>query len=344
MQPPRTTQQMAVVQSSGPLDPELETTSISADEGEEELDSDPETSLSHEPCSPMLRLLSLISDIHSTLGTVNNGPWARSSKDVQGLNGYPIGRVLNLSQRLEGVVQDTSWAGFMTGTGTAPHASGSRAFSHYSAKNMVLENFGGPAHLPSPEQKMDCSESEGADESMSLTTVLLVLTCYVSLAKLHAVVFTHLETHVSMPQKIPSPTETTSAQTSPWLRFEQLPSADELYSRCHNAVRILLDAFNSVERAMRLPHSVCVLGPGTQMLSSSSRREPPAPGLSRSPDHRAIGTPDSSPLECFQMEVIPALLKQGASLDGRSVEEGFGGLFAKVRSLKKVVHDRLNLE
>lgn len=341
MQSPRTTQQMTGLQPSGPSDAGLGNTSISTDEGEDELDSDPVISLRDEHSSPMLRLLSLISDIHSTLGRVNNGPWARSCKDSQSLNGYPIGRVLHLSQRLESVVQDTTWVRFMSGT-TGAVPSGSKC-SHNSTKATSFENFGGSAHLQSPEQAMDSSESEVADESMSLTTVLLVLTCYVSLAKLHAFVFTHLETHVSVPQKTPSLMDMTSPQTSEQLRFEHLPSADELYSRCHNAIRILLDAFSCVERAMGLPHPLCVLGTGARIPSAGHRRGPPAPGFSRSPDS-SIETPFFSSLECFQMDVIPALLKQEASLDGRSVQEGFGGLLAKVRSLQRVVHDRLNLE
>jgi len=156
------------------------------------------------------QLLALLSEMQQRLKMLKEGPWQFGS--IRGLDDYPIGTVLHLSQQFSVIV--------------GPFLS---------------EPFNENTSTPS-------SSSDGT--AVDALATLLVLSGYMSLMRIYSIVLGHFQTHLSqMPSHGQS---LASSTTSPTLQLGELPCANTAHGlgRIHTALCMLQDSLNGVEGQM----------------------------------------------------------------------------------------------
>ncbi len=170
-------------------------------------------------CNTMMQqLLALMSDLQQRQKALEEGPWQHNSN--RGLDDYPLGTVLHLSERFSTIVHP-----FLASKGQAgseiPRSSGRAGAGQISA--------------------------------VSTPTALLILSGYVSLRRIYSIVLGHFQDHLS---QLPTSTMATdeirslvSRPTSLSLQLGELPYAGPNMGlgRTHTAVCMLLDTLQSVE-------------------------------------------------------------------------------------------------
>ncbi|EFR01674.1 hypothetical protein MGYG_04677 [Nannizzia gypsea CBS 118893] len=172
----------------------------------------------------IVRLSALVIDINDTVETLQGGQWA-SLEDISRLEEYPIGSVLQLSQQLTLILEDTA------------HAP--------------------PAEVPKRSAEKPISESENqivSESENNMPTQLLILSCYSALTNLYTIVLTHFEAHIrTLPENTRLPL--TAPIQSRELRLGELPSTDDTWSKICTAVRLLLATLQYIEHSLGIPNS-----------------------------------------------------------------------------------------
>lgn len=158
------------------------------------------------------QLLALLSEMQQRLKMLKEGPWQFGS--ICGLDDYPIGTVLHLSQQFSVIVDP-----FLRG---------------------VSESFNENTSTP--------SSSDGT--AVDGLATLLVLSGYMSLMRIYSIVLGHFQTHLS---QMPSHGQSlASSTTSPTMQLGELPCANTAHGlgRIHTALCMLQDSLNGVEGQM----------------------------------------------------------------------------------------------
>ena len=295
------------------------------------------------------RLSALIMEVYETCGMLKDSPWAHMN-NLTGINDYPIGRILHLSQEfidiLRRMAQSTRMrSGPEPGSVAVPNHLGKHSFtSHLSPHGLMSpisigSGIGRPADISEaglPSQTASTARPSQSTVERGLVdapAMLLVLSCFISLTKLYGIVFTHFESHLS---GLPS----TSLSSTPvdigliqsrGLQLGELPLLDETYSKTFTGVRILLDTFQCVEDVIGLPSSISIIR-GSALQCTEEDMPVPRNELK-----------DTSPWTTLQGELTLAVLKHDALVGGNSVQEGFYDLSVKIQSLKRILRDKMFL-
>jgi hypothetical protein len=171
------------------------------------------------------------------------------------------------------------------------------------------------------------STSSSITTSTDMPTMLLVLSCYISLTKLYSLVFAHFESHLSqLPEAPPPHCSQTVGLTHGWgLQLGELPSADETCTKVCTAVQMLLDAFQSVEDIVGLPRSLSAV---RQRTNGGDGVEPDA---------------DVNRASLWTVFLAQSVFKLDASGTRGDEHEEIGRLPMKVRSLKALIRAKMNL-
>jgi hypothetical protein len=182
---------------------------------------------------PGQRLVTLISKMQQCLQILEHGPWQNDS--TNNLDDYPIGTVLHLSQEFGSIASPVLSRGCIVGTITPRN--------YISATEKHTD---GEAHTTKPKD---------IDGESDTATTLLVLSGYMSLARIYSIVLGHFQTHLS---SVPSNSNMNhssgvhSASTNPTLQLGELPctSAAPVLGKIHTALRMLLAALHGVEEKL----------------------------------------------------------------------------------------------
>ncbi|OTA57458.1 hypothetical protein K449DRAFT_424837 [Hypoxylon sp. EC38] len=159
------------------------------------------------------QLLALLSDTQQRVKMLKEVRWQFGS--TRGLDDYPIGPVLHLSQRFSVII--------------GPFLS--------STSDSLNESTG---------HSSSCSGGVAVD---ALTT-LLIVSGHVSLMRMYSIVLGHFQMHLS---QMPNRQTLASSAMSPTLQLGELPYANTAQGvgRIHTALCMLQDSLNSVEGQMR---------------------------------------------------------------------------------------------
>lgn len=212
------------------------------------------------PAHAVKDLSGLVTDIHKTINLLATSGQCAAGQD---LGRYPVGQVLTLAQRLVGIVRDLLSArpGQCQASGAIPAASSTAEpeppLSFTSAlATSPLETRGDQGFLsrgispsstaprgPSRSQSVATSPPPCGPDAATLPVMLLVLSCYVSLAKLYAAVFVQMQDFVPRSSAVP--------HGLLQLGGLGLPTGDEAAcSRLYVVVQMMLDEFQAVEDAL----------------------------------------------------------------------------------------------
>ncbi|KAI1414157.1 hypothetical protein F5Y13DRAFT_159918 [Hypoxylon sp. FL1857] len=160
------------------------------------------------------QLLTLLSEMQQRVKMLKEVPWQFGS--VRGLDDYPIGTVLHLSQRFSVIIGP-----FLRSTSESVNQSTSSS----------------------------SSVSDGV--AVDALTTLLVVSGHISLMRMYSIVLGHFQAHLSqMPNHYPT---LASDTMSPTLQLGELPCANTAQglSRIHTALCMLQDSLSGVEGQMR---------------------------------------------------------------------------------------------
>ncbi|EJT73701.1 hypothetical protein GGTG_07557 [Gaeumannomyces tritici R3-111a-1] len=215
-------------------------------------------------------LSGLVSDIHST---TNNLQLAVAA-NAQDLDRYPVGQVLTLARRLEHIRASA----LLPGLGRVPATRRSNhrhddddvflllPFPPPPPPPPVVRDDGSDAVVPAPLPAAAAAAAAADTPASSLPVMLLVLSCYVSLAKLYATVFAQMQGFVP-PRGGGSSSSNAIAITHHHRRLPPPAGGDDdaACSRLYVAVQMLLDEFQAVEDAL-----LCACGGGDDEAERST--------------------------------------------------------------------------
>lgn len=302
------------------------------------------------------RLSALVAEIYETCGMLKDSPWANMSNPA-GMNDYPIGRILHLSQEFTNILQRMAWSttGMSSNSeldpASPPEYVDPQISSSYTSiygletpistrstigpsAGMLGAGLQGQAALASKQSPLPVGCGGGG--LIDAPVMLLMLSCFISLTKLYGIVFAHFESHLGgLP---PASLSTGSAADiglvrSRGLQLGELPLLDETYSKTYTGVRMLLDAFQSAEDVIGLPNSLSIIRGSAYQCTEAD--------LS-APRNELKGA--TSPWTTFQGELALAMLKHDALIGGgSSVQEGFHDLAMKIQSLKRMLREKMDL-
>lgn len=279
------------------------------------------------------QLSCLIPATYETLRVLEDGSWT-ANNSPESLEDYPIGKVLHLSQNFSDILREMS----LTGAGQE------NASDWQMQLDPALQEHSptGPAYK-SPANTPPSFLSASGRPDIDTTTVLLVLSGYISLVKLHVVVFTHIEAHISTKIKqgprsmVKMATDRAQDEN---LQFGELPFAEKVSAQAFTAVRMLLEKFRMVEEGIGLPNELCVTSQGNH--STNDMRHAAFQGIGGC--GRCGKRESTSPSSCSHVSLISAVLMHDALLDGGNAQEGFPILLSKIQTLKGLLRQNLGLE
>ncbi|KAL8340988.1 hypothetical protein RB601_006879 [Gaeumannomyces tritici] len=230
-------------------------------------------------------LSGLVSDIHST---TNNLQLAVAA-NAQDLDRYPVGQVLTLARRLVSTVRDILSAGqqgrstseprrFSPASDASPRhgeaitdtmmmtSSSSSPSRHRRRRPQSCVTMAATPSSPPPLPAAAAAAAAADTPASSLPVMLLVLSCYVSLAKLYATVFAQMQGFVP-PRGGGSSSSNAIAITHHHRRLPPPAGGDDdaACSRLYVAVQMLLDEFQAVEDAL-----LCACGGGDDEAERST--------------------------------------------------------------------------
>ncbi|KAI1120674.1 hypothetical protein F5Y10DRAFT_289479 [Nemania abortiva] len=297
------------------------------------------------------RLANLIAEIADTRLTLEDSlPSHRS--EVSGLNDYPIGRVLHLSQQFINILssgtpeirntqplfaqgpalssaypetQDPS--SYYTQLRTTHIASGDPSDAQADSFSSLLstQSLNNNPSLQEPLKIQECVDT---------STMLIVLSCYVSLVKLYGIVFTHFEAYLnslSTAETAPGPVES-DLTCNRQLQLGELPTGDEACRKIIAATRILLSMLASIEDRLGVPDDLTAL------------REPGDKSQGKLSHGIGLNTwKDRPPWTTSQRELMLVILRQDSEIRQGKAEGGFLDVLTKFQSLKKVLRERMDL-
>jgi hypothetical protein len=182
---------------------------------------------------PAERLVTLIAEMQQCLQILEHGPWQNDC--TNNLNDYPIGTVLHLSQEFSTIASPVLSKGCSVAT--------IRPQGYASA----IEN--------SKDREEPINKSNDIDGRSDTMTTLLVLSGYMSLARIYSIVLRQFQANLS---SVPSKSNTDNASgmhhadTNPTLQLGELPctSAAPVLGKIHTALRMLLVALHGVEEKL----------------------------------------------------------------------------------------------
>ncbi|RYP13451.1 hypothetical protein DL767_010731 [Monosporascus sp. MG133] len=178
-------------------------------------------------------LLSLASDLHTRLETLENRP-RQQGETPQALDGYPIGSILHLSQEFTNIASALRKIRSVDETGQIAWMLSSD-----------LTQFGG-----------DCTATGTSSPCVDTSTALILLSCYVTLTQICTIVLGHFQAHLSSQSAARITAIPTSAKLGPQVCLGELPTTDAPHSRIHMAVCILLESLSQAEDALGLPPQI----------------------------------------------------------------------------------------
>ncbi|RYP01510.1 hypothetical protein DL765_010856 [Monosporascus sp. GIB2] len=294
------------------------------------------------------RLSALISEIYETCLTLRESPWANLNNPL-GMNDYPIGRVLHPSQEFINILQKIA----LKGQNSAPELDPTSSwdcfeqpgnYSYNSINGLTTQSSIGSTigYIADAEARLqdlaehapNSSHPSGAEGIMEAPTMLLVLSCLVSLTKLYGIAFTHFERYLSWLPPAPSPSGSADIGLirTRGLQLGELRLLDNTYSKTYTGVRMLLDTFKAAEDVIGLLSPLGGIGVSAQQRAGA---EGPAPS-------NELKGP--SPWMAFQGELTQAVLEHDALIGGSSVQERFHALSMKIQSLKRVLRESMDLD
>lgn len=230
---------------------------------------------------PGERLITLIAKMQHCLQILEHGPWQKDSSNS--LDDYPVGTVLHLSQEFDSI--------------TSPVLSRSSILGRITP----LEDFS--AIKKSTDGEAHTTKLKDMDGGIDTVTTLLVLSGYMSLARIYSIVLGQFQIHlsnVSSNQHNPDYSRRVhSANANPTLQLDELPctSAAPVLGKIHTAIRMLSAALHGVEEK---------LGPGGAVARN----------------------------------LVVALLAQEAVIGTGEVH---GGLSSKMQSTKELLQEKMNI-
>ncbi|KAI0424991.1 hypothetical protein F5Y09DRAFT_322848 [Xylaria sp. FL1042] len=297
------------------------------------------------------RLANLLTEISDTCNSLEDSAWPHQS-GTDGLNDYPIGRVLHLSQHFIKILsremtQIQSLQASVTLGLTSPVSC--LEFSEPSPSCHWLSlarSIRGDLTISQTEgleqQKLPHSiygnhpdRTPAGHESVDTPTLLLALSSYMSLVKLCGIVFTHFEAYVVNLSGIkPQPGSVGGDLIcSRQLQLGELPSGDESYRKIISAMRILISMIESAEDKLDIPSDM------------RAAREPVNNTVGKEFVGVRLGTPDDFGCQwtMSQRDLMLAVLRQDAQLRQGKPEGRFIDVSTRIQSLKKVLRERMNL-
>lgn len=293
-------------------------------------------------CTMMQRLSALMAEMHESLRVLKEGLWTKAM-DRYSLNNYPIGGVLQLAQEFANILRTTS---FWT---TEPSSELERAPLRCAECNVQAcgRSPGKTCQLPTPSTHSPRRESSvpaiiGQDMT-DTPTRLLILSCYISLTRIYSIVFGHFQDHLSL---VPSCTLSNGAaevELCRGLQLGALPPMNEVYSRTHTAVRMLLDTLRCVEDLIGLPSNLRCARGSMMTTGTWSPESEPSGSNATGGGGAAAEEASSSSWSMVEGDLAMAVLKQEVSLGAGSIEEGFSGLAKKVGLVKRLLRQKMGL-
>ncbi|KAI0802807.1 hypothetical protein GGR55DRAFT_663902 [Xylaria sp. FL0064] len=297
------------------------------------------------------RLANLLAEISDTSNALEESAWPHQS-ETDGLNNYPIGRVLHLSQQYIKIlsrkisqietIQESVTPGLLSPVTCLEF---SKPFSpcHWLSFARSIRGDLTISHGEGSEQQ-NLSHSIYGDypdpkptgqESVDTPTLLLALNSYISLIKLCGIVFTHFEAYVvNLSGMRPQP-ESMGGDLicSRQLQLGELPSWDENYRKVISAIRILISMIESAEDKLDIPDDM------------RAAREPSNNAFGKDTGGLRLGTPDglSSQWTMSQRDLMLVVLRQDAQLRRGKSEGQFIDVSTKIQSLKKALRERMDL-
>ncbi|KAI0117825.1 hypothetical protein GGR51DRAFT_500253 [Nemania sp. FL0031] len=294
------------------------------------------------------QLTDLITEIADTRIILENSVCSGGS-DPNGLSEYPIGRVLHLSQyfinilpteapQVQNIKPSSIFRPISSSTCLGPQdpsACQALQTSHIGRGPSSEETDPSKQHLTT--QSIDWSHSPQPStihRPIDTSTMLIILSCYISLVKLYGIVFTHFETYLSRPSSV----ETAQGQAesdlmySRQLQLGDLLPGDEACRKIISAMQMLLSMLASVEDQMGIPGELRALQEPTDRAQGDV-----------SGRMRLRGSKGGPPWTTSQRELMLVVLRQDSELCQRKTEGRLIDVFAKVQSLKKVLRERMDL-
>ncbi|KAH6874082.1 hypothetical protein B0T10DRAFT_233641 [Thelonectria olida] len=285
----------------------------------------------------IVQLSTLVAEIHETSRALE-GPWSNMSNSKQLIN-YPIGRVLSLSQEFITTLS-CIWLAKSTES-NQPTCAGTSS-SHSTQESSPSPPPREPAEMSSYSEllssiemaqkmfvsidKFAASTSSSVAASVDMPTMLLILSCYISLTKLYSLVFAHFESHLSQLPEAPPPHCSQPVGVTGWgLQLGELRSADETCTKVCTALQMLLDAFQSVEDIVGLPRSLSAV---RQRTNAGDEVEPDA---------------DVNRASLWTAFLAQSVFKLDAGGTRGDEHEEIRRLPMKVRSLKALIRAKMNL-
>ncbi|RFN48896.1 c6 transcription factor [Fusarium flagelliforme] len=314
---------------SAPMAPHSALSAINSHEWQFDLSEYPDqtTTAPH----AIVQLSALVTKIHETSRTLEKSFWTSLAESNQ-LKGYPIGRVLSLSQDFSTILE-CIWTSKNMDCKQSSSCATSENHGQDAASSFELGDVLDYGELLSTvgtspgRSDFSTSTHSSVATTVDMSTMLLVLSCYTSLTKLYGLVFEHFESHLShLPHSHTSQTAHASPKWGLGLQLGELPSADEICTKVYTAVQILLDAFQSVEDVVGLPRSLSAV----RQQSCGKEEE----GESGDVFNRA-----SLWTDFLAKSVVKATVKGSSEEDCEEIRQ----LSVKVKSLKALIRERMKL-
>ena len=179
------------------------------------------------------RLITLIAKMQHSLQVLEHGPWQNDSSN--NLDDYPVGTVLHLCEELDSIA--------------SPVLSQGRLVGRITPRECIaaIDNpSGAEAHS---------TKLKDMDGDSDTVAALLVLSGYMSLARIYSTVLGQFQAHlsnVSSSNNMKDCRSMHSASTNPTLQLGELPctTAAPILGKIHTALHMLLAALHGVEEKL----------------------------------------------------------------------------------------------
>lgn len=302
----------------------------------------------HDPPSTLSQLPALVGQLHDILHTLENGPW-KSLRSLEEMKLYPIGSILGLMHSMivalrsrctaqQRQQQYTYQSHCLPSSRdiTVSNSSYALTWSDLGTPESVLAELAPSPTVVEAMVRQDTLEAEdawspihgGQSEVSDMPTLLLILSCFMSLRKIYDVVFGHFEKYLGLVPKSNSAGGTLAVDVikNRGLQLGELPLGDKTCCQIYKAVYMLLDAYQTVEDMMGVPESLCTSG---QQLGTANK-------LAR---EARLGSRSSKPV--LPLSLINIVLYGDTSTKESGESQGVGSLPSRIRSVKALLQDRM---
>ncbi|CAG8958689.1 hypothetical protein HYFRA_00011531 [Hymenoscyphus fraxineus] len=248
-------------------------------------------------------LARLVERIHKTLDTLRDDS---SSRNPIPVDSYPIGCVLNLTQDFLDALGKVQLQPSVQSNSTSPHQGLPTAIT--------------PSENPTPIKADELSTL--ASSTVNTSSILLALSCYISLRNLYNTLFTHFQRYLSLVPETPSDYRSPRINPDHGRNFKlsDIDSSNEV-CKIHKAFRILLGAFQSVEDVVGLPDS------HRAVKVSLDRKEQKITGAS-----------------LFQQDLAQCFFEKDITGVFESKHQENSGLLASIHLLKALIRQKMDLD